>query len=67
MRNYEVRVLGYIQTAKNLEDPFTKVYQLREIYFIELGGFETDVSYHGGNPTYVIGDPMNKKPTLVEN
>ena len=40
MRNSEVISVTYIQTDKNLADPFTK-------------------GCHSGNPTYVIGDPVN--------
>ena len=45
--------LDYIETAKNLADPFTK--GLSRIV-IENASREMG---HGGNPTYVIGDPVN--------
>jgi hypothetical protein len=60
LRNSGVISVTYISTNKNLADPFTKglPYNVIEIR-IERDGYETRISCHGGNPIYVIGDPMN--------
>ena len=51
--------LDYIQMAKNLVDPFTKGLSRIVIENASRDGYETHVSCHGGNPTSVIGDPVN--------
>ena len=47
--NSGVISVTYISTEKNLADPFTK----------GLSRYETRVSCHSSNPTYVIGDFVN--------
>src|SRR3954471_9266919 len=59
LRNSGVIALDYIQSAKNLEDPFSK--GLSRVVIekcIEGDRDETHMSCHGSNPTYVIGDPV---------
>ena len=56
-RNSGVIALDYIQTAKNLANERAITDCDRKC--IEGDGYETHVSCHGGNPTYVIGDPVN--------
>ena len=59
MRHSGVIALDYIQTSKNLADPFTKGLSRNMIdKCIEGDGYETHMSCHGSNPTYVIGDPV---------
>jgi hypothetical protein len=60
LKNSGVITLDYVQTAKNLADPFTKgVIKEHDRPCIKGDGFETHMSCRGGNPTYVIGDPLN--------
>jgi len=59
LRNSGVIALEYVQTA-NLADPFyERAITDCDRKCIEGDGYETHISCHGGNPTYVIGDPVN--------
>ena len=60
MRNSGVIALDYIQTSKNLADPFTKGLSRNVIdnASMEMGLRPTAWVVHSGNPLYVIGDPM---------
>jgi hypothetical protein len=61
MRNSGVIALDYIQTSKNLADPFTKGLSRNVIDNAsrEMGLRPTLRVVHSGNPLYVIGDPVN--------
>ena len=61
MRNSGVIALDYIQTSKNLADPFTKGLSRNVIDNAskEMGMRPTNWVVHSGNLVYVIGDPMN--------
>ena len=48
--------LDYIHSVKNLADPFTKGLSPVVIKCIDGDRDENHMSYHGSNPTYVIGD-----------
>ena len=61
MRNSGVIALDYIQTSKNLADPFTKGLSRNVIDNAsrEMGMRPTIWGVHSGNLVYVIGDPVN--------
>ena len=60
LRNSGVIMLDYIQTWKNLADPFTKGLSCNVIdnASMEMGLRPTALVVHSGNPLYVIGDPV---------
>lgn len=58
LRNSRVMSVTYIQTNKKLVHPFTEGLS-HDRKCIEGYGYETCLSYHDGNPTYVIGGPVN--------
>ena len=61
MKNSGVIALDYIQTSKNLADPFTKGLSRNVIDNAskEMGMRPTIWVVHSGNLVYVIGDPVN--------
>ena len=61
MRNFVVIALNYIQTSKNLADPFTKGLSRNVIDNAsrEMGMRPTTRVVHSGNLVYMIGDPVN--------
>ena len=61
MKNSGVIALGYVQTSKNLADPFTKGLSRNVIdKCIKGDGYEThNMSCSRCNQFFVIGDPVN--------
>ena len=61
MKNSGVIALDYIQTSKNLADPFTKGLSRNVIDNAsrEMGMRPTIWVVHNGNLFFVIGDPVN--------